>query len=61
MEAISMITFDYIQKLSALSKEELEKRINEMPDAEARELLFGLLCSMFRHDRVSINEIGKYL
>lgn len=42
-----MITFGYITSLWQLSKEDLEKRIADMPEEEAKELLFGALCVMF--------------
>lgn len=42
-----MITFEYIHDLQQLSKEDLEKRIADMPEEEAKELLFGALCVMF--------------
>ncbi len=54
-----MITFEYMQELSKLSKEELKRKIDEMNEGEAKELLFSVLCAMFRHDRVSEDEIAE--
>lgn len=54
-----MITFEYIQELSKLDKIELGKRIDEMPEKDAKDLLYGILCSMFRHDRATADEIAK--
>lgn len=48
-----MITFEYMQSLSKLSKEDLQKQIDEMPEKEAKDFLFNLLYVWFRHDRVN--------
>lgn len=54
-----MITFDYIRELSKLDKTELGKRIDEMPEKESKDLLYGILSAMFHHDRITIDEIAK--
>ena len=54
-----MITFEYIQELSKLNKMELGKRIDEMTETDAKDLLFGVLSAMFHHDRITIDEIAK--
>lgn len=54
-----MITFEYIQELSKLNKMELGKRIDEMPEKDSKDLLFGILCAMFHHNRINIDEIEK--
>ena len=54
-----MITFEYIQSLQRLSKDDLAKRIADMPEEEAKELLLGALCAMFGKDRVTEGDVGK--
>lgn len=51
-----MITFEYMQSLGKLSKEELQKRIDEMPEKEAKELLYDVLYVWFRHDRINLEK-----
>lgn len=52
-----MITFEYIQSLQRLSKEDLEKRIAEMPEEEAKELLFEIMCVMSGKYRMTEEEV----
>ena len=54
-----MITFEYIQELSKLNNIELMKRIDEMPEQDSKDLLYGILCSMFHHDRINVDEVAK--
>ena len=54
-----MITFEYLQELSKLNKMELGKRIDEMPEQDSKDLLYGVLCAMFHHDRITTDEIAK--
>lgn len=53
----AMITFEYMQSLGKLNKEELQKQIDEMPEKEAKELLKAILMTWFGHDRTSTDDL----
>lgn len=52
-----MITFNYINSLWQLSKDDLEKRIADMPEEEAKELLFEIMCVMSGKYRITEEEV----
>lgn len=52
-----MITFDCITYLWQLSKDDLEKRIADMPEEEAKELLFEIMCLMSGKYRMTEEEV----
>ncbi len=52
-----MITFDYITALWQLSKDDLEKRIADMPEEEAKELLLEIMCVMSGKYRMTEEEV----
>lgn len=52
-----MITFDYIAALWQLSKDDLEKRIADMPEEEAKELLLEIMCVMSGKYRMTEEEV----
>lgn len=52
-----MITFNYITSLWQLSKDDLEKRIADMPEEEAKELLFEIMCVMSGKYRMTEEEV----
>lgn len=52
-----MITFDCITYLWQLSKDDLEKRIADMPEEEAKELLLEIMCVMSGKYRITEEEV----
>ena len=52
-----MITFNYINSLWQLSKDDLEKRIADMPEEEAKELLFEIMGVMSGKNRITEEEV----
>ncbi len=54
-----MITFNYINSLWQLSKDDLAKRIADMPEEEAKELLFEIMCVMSGKYRMTEEDAGK--
>lgn len=56
----NQFVFEYMHELSKLSKKELKNEINKMKEEDAKEFLYNVLCSMFRHDRTGIEDISKF-
>lgn len=52
-----MITYNYITSLWQLSKDDLEKRIADMPEEEAKELLLEIMCVMSGKYRMTEEEV----
>lgn len=52
-----MITFNYITSFWQLSKDDLEKRIADMPEEEAKELLLEIMCVMSGKYRMTDEEV----